>query len=113
MYYDLGNCMEVEMKIFKRILKITIVTFMMIVILVEYRPQAINNFRVVEGEPVRVGVLLYKFDDAYISLVRQNLEEIEKNNEGKQDSGNFIWQLFVLKEVLQKISTPEPLSNIS
>ena len=83
MYYDLGNCMEVEMKIFKRILKITIVAFMMIVILVEYRPQAINNFRVVDGEPVKVGVLLYKFDDAYISLVRQNLEEIEKNNEGK------------------------------
>jgi methyl-galactoside transport system substrate-binding protein len=31
----------------------------------------------------KVDVLLYKFDDAYISLVRKNLEEIQKQNEGK------------------------------
>jgi len=33
--------------------------------------------------PVKVAVLLYRFDDAYISLVRQSFEEIQKNNEGK------------------------------
>jgi len=71
------------MKIFKKVLRIAIVAFMMTGILVEYSPQVANNSRVVEGEPVKVGVLLYKFDDVYISLVRQNLEEIEKKNEGK------------------------------
>jgi methyl-galactoside transport system substrate-binding protein len=33
--------------------------------------------------PVRAAVLLYRFDDTYISLVRQSLEEIQKNNQGK------------------------------
>lgn len=33
--------------------------------------------------PVKAAVLLYRFDDVYISLVRQSLEEIQKNNEGK------------------------------
>jgi methyl-galactoside transport system substrate-binding protein len=33
--------------------------------------------------PVRVGVLLYRFNDVYISLVRQSLEEIQKKNEGQ------------------------------
>ena len=39
--------------------------------------------RVQVGEPVKVGVLLYKFDDTYISEVRKNLEEIQKENPGK------------------------------
>ena len=42
-----------------------------------------TSSRVVEGKPVKVGVLLYRFDDDYISLVRQSLEEIQKENEGK------------------------------
>ncbi len=33
--------------------------------------------------PVKAAVLLYRFDDAYTSLVRQGFEEIQKNNEGK------------------------------
>ena len=32
---------------------------------------------------VRAAVLLYRFDDTYISLVRQSLEQIQKNNQGK------------------------------
>lgn len=35
------------------------------------------------GNPVKVGVFLYKFDDTYISTVRQSLQEIQKENEGK------------------------------
>ncbi|MGG7077088.1 galactose ABC transporter substrate-binding protein [Clostridium sardiniense] len=35
------------------------------------------------GKPVKVGVCLYKFDDTYISTVRQSLEKIQKDNEGK------------------------------
>jgi methyl-galactoside transport system substrate-binding protein len=37
----------------------------------------------VDKKPIKVGVLLYRFDDAYISLVRQSLEEIQKQSEGK------------------------------
>jgi len=36
-----------------------------------------------QEKPVKVDVLLYRFDDAYISLVRQSLEDIQKKNEGK------------------------------
>ncbi|MCE5220844.1 MAG: hypothetical protein LLF98_06125 [Clostridium sp.] len=32
---------------------------------------------------IKIGVLLYRFDDVYISLVHQNLEEIQKGNKGK------------------------------
>lgn len=35
------------------------------------------------GKAVKVGVCLYKFDDTYISTVRQSLEKIQKDNEGK------------------------------
>lgn len=35
------------------------------------------------GDKVKVGVCLYKFDDTYISTVRQELEAIQKNNSDK------------------------------
>ncbi len=36
-----------------------------------------------KGDKVKVGVCLYKFDDTYISTVRQNLEKIQKENSDK------------------------------
>lgn len=47
------------------------------VLYVEVFAQTVNQ------NPVKVGVLLYRFDDAYISLVRQGFEEIQKNNPDK------------------------------
>lgn len=41
----------------------------------------INN-HVAYRAPVKVSVLLYRFDDAYISLVKKSLEEIQVQNEG-------------------------------
>ncbi|WP_238858926.1 MULTISPECIES: galactose ABC transporter substrate-binding protein [unclassified Clostridium] len=38
--------------------------------------------RIAEGKAIKAAVLLYRFDDAYISLVRENLEKIQKENEG-------------------------------
>lgn len=35
------------------------------------------------GKPIKVGVFLYKFDDTYISTVRQNLEKLQKDNPDK------------------------------
>ena len=34
-------------------------------------------------QPVKVGVLLYKFDDTYVQQVRKSLEEIQRENQGK------------------------------
>lgn len=36
-----------------------------------------------KGKPINVAVLLYSFDDIYISLIRKNLEEIQKEHEGE------------------------------
>ncbi|MDI9218819.1 galactose ABC transporter substrate-binding protein [Clostridium tertium] len=36
-----------------------------------------------KGDKVKVGVCLYKFDDTYISTVRQNLEKIQSENPDK------------------------------
>lgn len=65
--------------------------FVMIIFIsfVSFSVLGCNNYiiyashRIVEGEPVKVSVLLYRFDDAYISLVKQSLEEIEVKNQGK------------------------------
>jgi len=72
------------MKMLKKILIISMVTVMMTTILVSCDKNTTStSLRVVEGKPVKVGVLLHRFDDAYISLVRQSLEEIQRENEGK------------------------------
>jgi len=72
------------MKMLKKILIISMVTVMMTAIRGNCdQNMTSNSSRVVEGNPVKVGVLLYRFDDVYISLVRKNLEEIQKENEGK------------------------------
>ena len=72
------------MKMFKKILTVMMISVMIIIILVSCDKNTTStSLRVVEGKPVKVAVLLYRFDDAYISLVRQSLEEIQKENEGK------------------------------
>ena len=72
------------MKIFKKVLTIIMFSIMMFTIIVSCKQNIIStSVRVVEGKPIKVGVLLYRFDDAYISLVHQSLEEIQKENEGK------------------------------
>lgn len=68
----------------KKTLAIIIIMIIVSIILGSRDEKVIDtSSRVSEGEPVKVGVLLYKFDDAYISLVRQSLEEIQKNNKGR------------------------------
>ena len=84
MYCDEICNMEAKMKNLKKIITITIVVVMISAILAESSEKMVGaSLRVTEGEPVKVGVLLYKFDDAYISLIRQNLEEIQKQNPEK------------------------------
>ena len=72
------------MKILKKVLTISILSVMVTAILASCDQNTTStSLRVVEGKPVKVAALLYRFDDAYISLVRQSLEEIQKENEGK------------------------------
>jgi methyl-galactoside transport system substrate-binding protein len=74
------------MKILKTILKIIMVSVMMIIIITCSDQNVTSTSSIVaKGELIKIGVLLYRFDDDYISLVRQNLEEIQKQNEGKVD----------------------------
>lgn len=71
------------MKILKKVLKIIMVSIMISAIFESCDQKvASTSLIVAEGEPVKVGVLLYKMDD-FISLVVQNLEEIQKKNKGK------------------------------
>ena len=72
------------MKRLKKILTIIMASVMMTALISSCDQNVTStSSRVVEGQPIKVGVLLYRFDDAYISLVRQSLEEIQKKNEGK------------------------------
>lgn len=72
------------MKIFKKIFIIIMITTMMASMLGgSVKKSTIASLNVTPGGPIRVGVLLYRFDDVYISEVRENLENIQKENEGK------------------------------
>lgn len=74
-----------KMKYFKRILLIIII----FIPYFSFEILSCNNYaihtshRITKGEPVKISVLLYRFDDAYISLVKKSLEEIEVQNKGK------------------------------
>ncbi|AWK50861.1 galactose ABC transporter substrate-binding protein [Clostridium beijerinckii] len=72
------------MKVLKKIPIIIIVSVIIITMIASCNYNVIStNSRVAEEKLVKVGVLLYRFDDAYISLVHQSLEEIQRENEGK------------------------------
>jgi len=72
------------MNLLKKILGIIMVLATMISILASCNKNVTSTSgRVAEGKPVKVAVLLHRFDDAYISLVRESLEEIQRENQGK------------------------------
>lgn len=71
------------MRQFKRaILKILSITFFIVLgycsknIKAEVAPPSTQT-------PIKIDVFLYDFNDKYISLVQQNFEEIQRNNQGK------------------------------
>lgn len=72
------------MKIFRKLLAITMIPIIIsLIVAVHGKKVAANISQAPEEKNIKVHVLLYRFDDAYISLVRQSLEEIQKQNEGK------------------------------
>ena len=69
---------------FKKVLKFIGLFVIMITIILCYNENLAGaDMRLTEGKTIKAGVLLYRFDDAYISLVRESLEKIQKENEGK------------------------------
>jgi len=72
------------MKIFKNFLVIIVVSVMITTIISSCNQNVINSIsRFIEEKPIKVAVLLHRFDDEYISLVRKSLEEIQKENVDK------------------------------
>jgi len=72
------------MRLLKKILAIIEMVIIMITMMFPYNNEEVYAQTINEKQnPVKVGVLLYRFDDVYISLVRQSLEEIQKENPNK------------------------------
>lgn len=65
-----------------------------------------TNSNFVERFPVKVGVLLYSFDDIYVSIIKQNLEDIQKRNEGKVEYTFFDGKnnLAIQNEIIDNIT---------
>ena len=69
------------MKRLKRILTIIIVVSMINVTLTDCSKKAVSTIATPE-KPVKVAVFLLDFTDDFISLIGQNLEDIQKENPG-------------------------------
>ena len=91
------------MKIFKKILLLIMITTILTTTLI-----GSVQSNVASRNPVKVGVLLYNFDDLYISNVRKSLEDIQKANEGKVEftffdaKGNQAIQNEIIDSVLKE-----------
>ena len=70
------------MKILKRILSSIIIIFLINSVLPDYIKKALSIVSA-ETSPIRVSVFLYDSSDDFISAIRQNLEDIQKENLGK------------------------------
>jgi len=78
------------MKSLKKVLIIILLVIIIIANIISCAQKVKStSFRVAEGVPVKVAVLLHRFDDAYISLVRESLEEIQRENQGKVEFAFF------------------------
>lgn len=72
------------MKKLRKMFIVTLIIISTISIILQYNyKKATIEIIALNKSPIKVAVLLYRFDDVYISLVRKSLEEIQKQNEGK------------------------------
>jgi len=72
------------MRIIKRILALLECIVIMFLIISEYNIRKVNaKTSGLRQRPVIIDVVLFNYEDKYISLVKQSLEDIEKENEGK------------------------------
>jgi len=72
------------MRILKRILVfLEIIVIIFSTILIDNSKKVNAQINLFRQRPISVGVVLYNFEDEFISLVRKSLEDIQKQNEGK------------------------------
>ena len=87
------------MKIFKRILILITVIVIITTTLIGSTQKNVNtDSNVAQKKLVRVAVLISSFDDVYISLVRQSLEAIQKENNDKVEFTFFDGKGYQLKQ---------------
>ncbi|NRT37188.1 hypothetical protein BJV38_000221 [Clostridium beijerinckii] len=67
---------------YKKIIITTVVMIVAVMLISINQSNMMVSSTISERKPIKAAVLLYKFDDAYISSVRENLEKIQKENEG-------------------------------
>jgi len=70
------------MKILKRILSLITIIFLMSSILTDFNKK-VGSTAFAEVKPAKVSVFLLDFTDDFISEIRKNLEEVQKENPGK------------------------------
>jgi len=68
------------MKLIKKMIIIVVAVVIASETLIEAVP---NNISHSSANPLKVGVVFYTFDDPYVILLIQSLENIAKKNEGK------------------------------
>ncbi|MDS0525957.1 galactose ABC transporter substrate-binding protein [Clostridium sp. SHJSY1] len=72
------------MKNFKSILAFIIIFNILTIQSICFAPKAIeNSLNIRAVRPLNVGVLLYSFDDIFLSLIKKNLEDIQRENESQ------------------------------
>ena len=96
------------MKILKEVLILFMVTVILTTTLVGSAQTNVSiSSNITREQPVKVGVLLYKSDDVYISNIRKSLEAIQKANQGKVEftffdaKGNQAIQNEIIDSVLR------------
>jgi len=96
------------MKTFKEILILILIAVLTITAIIgSIQTNVRISPTVASSNPVKVGVVLNDFNDQYIYLVRQNLEDIQKENENKVEftffdgKGNQVIQNKVIDSVIQ------------
>ena len=72
------------MKIFKRIISFIMITVIITATLINSSQSSVYaSPNTTSIEPIKVGVFISNFNDPYLSLVKQNLEAVQKENENK------------------------------
>jgi len=79
------------MKIFKKIISLIMITIIMTVTLINSTQNSVYaSPNTTPQKTIKAGVFLPTFDDPYLSLVKQNLEDVQKENENKDEPFNYI-----------------------
>lgn len=75
------------MKLFKKILIFIIITVIVSETLIGAVPNNISYIlrknTIMNRNPIKVGVIFYRFDDPFVTLLIESLKKIEKQNEGR------------------------------